>query len=924
MAEKRDNIVIKHIPASQRQNVAEGADVSRPEAKNDKQSRAKREKNIPSTDARKRQYQIIAVLLACFAALMFVALVSYTARDEANTEMTLREFAGIFRGDPDIRAKADTTQNWLGIMGAIIADFLYNHTFGFATVILPVLIIWWAKHLFVTQSVPRRVIKYTSTALILCLLFAGIAGTLRLITWLPDIPREWSGAVGQFLAGVIGDIIGKIGALLVFICGVTVTIMLGTDIDVDRVTVRIRLLYGRLADKFDKVYNSMFRRDTSIAEPATTPHEPKPIESKPSPRPAVRPVAVADDDSGTDEPARIIRRSVEIAQNQFPEPIIRPIEQEHGKSDTVVSHHPAVQRLIESGDLPEVPPAVRHMTTYKDMPPQRFVQNTDEEQPNDAQPEVASPTKQEKPATDNAKLTVELHEVRLPEQQLKYVPKIHVTDEEIQYFPPTLELLSQHNESVQPINEDELKQNARALQEKLETFKIYIENLVVTPGPVVTQYEFVPAPGIKISQIENLSDDIALALKARGIRIIAPVPGKGTVGIEIPNHKPSMVLFSSIIRSPKFHDSEFMLPLALGKTITGDVYCADLAKMPHLLIAGSTGSGKSVGINTLVMSLIYKMHPKELKFVFIDPKKVELSFFGLLRNHFLAVNPDIEETIITTPANAVLVLQSVVTEMERRYDILAAVGQKNIKDYNAKIKEGKFRDTTNHVHRAMPYIVVVIDELADLMMTAAREVEEPITRLAQLARAVGIHLIVATQRPSVDVITGIIKANFPARIAYQVAQKVDSRTIIDMYGADQLLGNGDMLFLPGGFPKPLRIQNSYISTDEVEAICEYIGKQQGYTEPYLLPSVTVKNSNGKANFGGDSGGRDDLFEEAARLIIRHQQGSVSLIQRRLKVGYSRAGRIMDELEAAGIVGPFDGSKARSVLLESEAELEAYL
>ncbi|GAB1430527.1 DNA translocase FtsK [Ignavibacteria bacterium] len=929
MAEKRDNIVIKHIPASQRQNAAGGADTPNPEPKFDKQPRTKREKSAPSADTRKRQYQIIAVLLACFAALLFVALISYTARDEANTEMTLREFVGIFRGDPDARAKADTTQNWLGIIGAILADFLYNHTFGFAALILPVIIVWWAKHLFIVQSIPRRVIKYTSTTLILCLLFAGITGTLQLITWLPDISREWSGAVGRFMAGIIGDIIGKIGALLVFICGVVVTVMLGTDIDVDRVTVRARLLYGRLADKLENAYNNMFRREKHIPEPIV-PEPSKPTEKKSSARPAVRPAAVSNDDTENEyeyEPARIIRRSVEIAQNQFPDPIIRPTEQD-GKSPEVASgHHPAVQRLIESGDLPEVPPSVRPMTTYKDMPPQRFASKTDEEQPIAAaiptSAELQSKQKQLPP--DNAKLTVELHEVRLPEQQLKYVPKIHVTDEEIQYFPPTLEILSQHNESVQPIDEAELKQNARALQEKLETFKIYIENLVVTPGPVVTQYEFVPAPGIKISQIENLADDIALALKARGIRIIAPVPGKGTVGIEIPNHKPSMVLFSSIIRSPKFHDSEFMLPLALGKTITGDVYCADLAKMPHLLIAGSTGSGKSVGINTLVISLIYKMHPKELKFVFIDPKKVELSFFGLLRNHFLAVNPDIDETIITTPANAVLVLQSVVTEMERRYDILAAVGQKNIKDYNAKIKEGKFRDTTNHVHRAMPYIVVVIDELADLMMTAAREVEEPITRLAQLARAVGIHLIVATQRPSVDVITGIIKANFPARIAYQVAQKVDSRTIIDMYGADQLLGNGDMLFLPGGFPKPLRIQNSYISTDEVEAICEYIGKQQGYTEPYLLPSVTVKSGAGKSGLSNsDSSGRDDLFEEAARLIVRHQQGSVSLIQRRLKVGYSRAGRIMDELEAAGIVGPFDGSKARSVLLESEAELEAYL
>ncbi|MEO5928413.1 MAG: DNA translocase FtsK, partial [Candidatus Kapaibacterium sp.] len=493
-------------------------------------------------------------------------------------------------------------------------------------------------------------------------------------------------------------------------------------------------------------------------------------------------------------------------------------------------------------------------------------------------------------------------------------------DEDIRYVPPSIELLVPQKEQ-EDVNDEELKENGRILQEKLSTFNIQIENLTVTPGPVVTLYEFVPAAGIKIAQIESLADDIALALKARGIRIIAPIPGKGTVGVEIPNHKPAMVRIRSVLNTTKFREAEVRLPLALGKTTVGEVFCDDLTKMPHLLIAGATGSGKSVGINSILASLLYKMHPRDLKFVIIDPKKIELSQYKALRDHFLARCPDIDEEIITQPQNAVLALKSLEMEMDRRYDILAKVGQRNIFDYNTKVSEGKYRDAADFDHIKLPYIVLILDELADLMITAAKEVEEPIARLAQLARAIGIHLIVATQRPSVDVITGVIKANFPARIAYQVASKIDSRTILDMNGAEQLLGNGDMLYLPGGQPKPLRLQNAFISTEEVELLCDHIGNQQGYSRPFMLPSVAEKNKRGG---GTVSDVRDDLFDEAAHLVVRHQQGSVSLLQRRLKVGYSRAARIVDELEMAGIVGPFDGSKARAVLLESEAELEAYL
>ena len=494
------------------------------------------------------------------------------------------------------------------------------------------------------------------------------------------------------------------------------------------------------------------------------------------------------------------------------------------------------------------------------------------------------------------------------------------TEEEIDYVPASVELLDTARAAEQ-VDEQELKTNAELLRSKLADFGVAIESVSVTPGPVVTLYELVPATGVKISRIESLEDDIALAMKAKGIRIIAPIPGKGTVGVEIPNHHPSLVTIRSVINSSKFRDTKAALPIALGKTISGEVFVDDLSRMPHLLIAGATGSGKSVGINTILASLIYKLHPSDVKFIVIDPKKIELSLFRKLRNHYLAVSPDIQEEIITTPQNAVLGLKSVELEMEKRYDRLAAAGVRNIADYNEKVGSGRLHDTETIKHRKLPYLVVVIDELADLMITAAREVEEPIARLAQLARAVGIHLVLATQRPSVDVITGVIKANFPARIAYQVATKIDSRTILDMNGAEQLLGNGDMLYFPPGSPKPIRIQNAYISTEEVEAITNHIAKQKGFSQPMSLPSVFEK----KRSAGGlGDASHDELFEEAAKVIVRHQQGSVSLLQRRLKVGYSRAARLVDELEAAGIVGPFDGSKAREVRVETEADLEILL
>ena len=493
--------------------------------------------------------------------------------------------------------------------------------------------------------------------------------------------------------------------------------------------------------------------------------------------------------------------------------------------------------------------------------------------------------------------------------------------EEIDYVFPSTDLLAAPKPGKEKIDEAELQANAELLRETLLQFAVELESVSVTPGPVVTLYELVPASGVKISSIVSLENDIALKLAAKGIRIMAPIPGKSAVGVEIPNAHASLVTIRSVLNSGVFRDAKAILPLAMGKTIAGEVFVDDLSRMPHVLMAGSTGSGKSVGINTMLASLLYRMHPSMLKLLIIDPKKIELSQYAKLKSHFLAVSPDINEEIVTTPGNAVLALKSAELEMERRYNFLSKAGVRNIQEYNEKLAAGKLKNTEEITHATMPFLVVIIDELADLMITAAREVEEPITRLAQMARAVGMHLIVATQRPSVDVITGVIKANFPARIAYQVASKTDSRTILDANGAEQLLGNGDMLYLASGSPKPIRLQNAYISPDEIDALMDHIASQQGYAQPFRMPSVIDKKRAGET--GGD-GDRDELFEDAARVIVRYQQGSVSLLQRRLKVGYSRAARLVDELEASGIVGPADGSKAREVLVSSEAELNALL
>jgi len=486
-------------------------------------------------------------------------------------------------------------------------------------------------------------------------------------------------------------------------------------------------------------------------------------------------------------------------------------------------------------------------------------------------------------------------------------------------FPP-LDLLDQHGASGGiTINQEELEENKNKIVETLKNYKIGIAQIKATIGPTVTLYEIVPDAGVRISKIKNLEDDIALSLAALGIRIIAPIPGKGTIGIEVPNKNATIVSMRSVIASSKFQKAEMQLPIAFGKTISNETFVVDLAKMPHLLMAGATGQGKSVGLNAVLTSLLYKKHPAEVKFVLIDPKKVELTLFNKIERHYLAKLPDSEEAIITDNNKVINTLNSLCIEMDNRYELLKVAMVRNIKEYNAKFKARKLNPNDGHMF--LPYIVLVIDEFADLIMTAGKEVETPIARLAQLARAIGIHLIIATQRPSVNVITGIIKANFPARIAFRVTSKIDSRTILDTQGADQLIGRGDMLFTQGN--DVTRIQCAFVDTPEVAKITEFIGSQRAYPDAHLLPEYLGNDDSG-TSIDYNISDRDAMFREAAEVIVIAQQGSASLIQRKLKLGYNRAGRIIDQLEAAGIVGPFEGSKARQVLVPDIYALDQLL
>ncbi|GIV27730.1 MAG: DNA translocase FtsK [Bacteroidia bacterium] len=595
------------------------------------------------------------------------------------------------------------------------------------------------------------------------------------------------------------------------------------------------------------------------------------------------------------------------------------IQQEHNLNETITnSNIPAQNEVEEKEDEPiiitEETSNEISFTIDTNKIEEPSIENSNEPKFTIEQP-VESNDKSEQQEEISEEKTIEEIAEKLVEEQGEFNPLAELSD----YVYPTLDLLNDYGSGVGKINQEELLQNKDKIIKTLRNYGIEIQEIKATIGPTVTLYEIVPAPGIRIARIKNLEDDIALSLAALGIRIIAPMPGKGTIGIEVPNQHPEIVSMKNVLSSEKFQNTNFELPVVLGKTINNEVYIADLAKMPHLLMAGATGQGKSVGINAILLSLLYKKHPAELKLVLVDPKKVELTLYNKIERHFLAKLPNSEESIITDTKKVIHTLNSLTIEMDNRYALLQDAQVRNIKEYNQKFI--KRRLNPNDGHRYLPYIVVIIDEFADLIMTAGKEVEGPIARLAQLARAVGIHLVIATQRPSVNIITGVIKANFPARIAFKVSSKIDSRTILDSGGAEQLIGRGDMLYSAGS--EIIRLQCAFVDTPEVEKVAEFIGIQRGYPSAFLLPEYADENEESNLD-EIDLSERDKLFDEAARLVVQFQQGSVSFLQRKLKIGFNRAGRLIDELEKAGVVGKFEGSKQREVLIKDMQQLEELL
>ncbi|MBS1518618.1 MAG: DNA translocase FtsK [Bacteroidetes bacterium] len=812
--------------------------------------------------------QLLGFLVSVFGIMICLAILSYSDKDQATLERL--SFLNIFKKES--YSTAFVTYNWLGIAGAYLSSFLVNNFFGYFSLIVSVIFTAFGITLLIKRPL-NRTIQFSIYASMLMMMLASFFGLIRILTSAEFISPKLSGTTGDYFASIFYHTLGNVGATVFFSVSILLLGFLLIDGNIVKTLVRFRLFFENLILKFKKEKEDLVQQ--------------KEIKGK---------VSIPDEVEGEDSEIEkaLIKEREKILKNKF------------SKSGDIRSGE-------NSGLIKET-----EINRPKQDEPGEIVIKAKKQKEPQAEPELISGAglKNEKDELDvNPENSNDVQSLQSKKEEDFKEEKLE------KYKFPVIEILREPTkEEFDTIPNEELTENGRLLQAKLLKFGIEVEKVFATPGPVVTLYELVPAADVKLSKIESLQDDIALAMKAKGIRMIIPIPGKGTVGVEIPNKRAQLVRIRSLFTSQKFKDSNKYLPVAFGKTIDGEVFIDDLAKMPHLLIAGATGSGKSVGINTIIASLLYKLHPSDLKFVMIDPKKIELSLYSKLKKHFLATSGDINESIVTSPSNAVSVLKSVECEMENRYDKLANAGVRNIEAYNEKYAQGSLKDNDVIRHKKMPYIVVIIDELADLMITAKREIEEPIARIAQMARAVGIHLIVATQRPSVDVITGVIKANFPVRIAYQVASKIDSRTILDMGGADQLLRNGDMLYLSSASSKPIRIQNAYITTDECEKVAEFIEDQEGFSKPYLLPSIIEKKS---ITYGSEED-RDELFGEAAKLIFKLQQCSASTLQRRLRLGYARAARIVDQLEEAGIVGPKNGSNARDVLITDEEELMEFL
>ncbi|CCG98332.1 cell division FtsK/SpoIIIE [Fibrella aestuarina BUZ 2] len=811
----------------------------------------------------------VGVLLMLLAVGLMVAFVSYLFSGPADQSL--------IGTDESVKEAGKDVQNWVGLLGAHIAYVFMFRWFGLGAMCLPI-IVFLAGLKLTSGREPLPLARTTQFLLFLAVWTSLLLGYVVLATDAVSAGSVWCGGIGyeinRLLYSLLGFgsivLIGFLGfAFIVFFFNVTQLSLGQRTQPVGAEAATERRGYGDANDTYEEAGN--VPSDT-LTDDDAQPNVPEPSYVTPSP---IAPVDVPPPYTPS-LPLTVNTYDAELD-------VSTPLDTQSSRPKT-------------AADLAGL------VLTVEDGTPL-----ADTEQPNPVPP-VQTPGFE--PDMYDAGDLVAQHGL--------YDPTLDLP----QYQYPTVDLLTNYPENQKAqVSADELEANKDRIVDTLGKFNIGIQRIHATIGPTVTLYEIVPADGVRISKIKSLEDDIALNLAALGIRIIAPMPGKGTIGIEVPNKNREMVSMRSMIVSEKFQKANMDLPVVLGKTISNEILAVDLAKMPHLLMAGATGQGKSVGLNVLLTSLLYKKHPAQLKFVLVDPKKVELTLFNKIERHFLAKLPDAEEAIITDTKKVVNTLNSLCIEMDNRYDLLKDAGVRNIKEYNAKFTNRKLNPERGH--RYLPYIVLIIDELADLMMTAGKEVEQPIARLAQLARAIGIHLVVATQRPSVNVITGLIKANFPARLSFKVTSKIDSRTILDAGGAEQLVGMGDMLLSSNS--DIIRLQCPFVDTNEIEEICEFVGAQRGYDDAYVLPEFYGDEATTQAEDKDvDLTNRDPMFDEAARLIVTHQQGSTSLIQRRLKLGYNRAGRLIDQLEKAGIVGPFEGSKARDVLVHDAAHLEEVL
>lgn len=829
--------------------------------------------NINFSEGQRKALKILGIFLLFVSFVMAVSFVSYLftwKHDQSYIADANGGWSTLFRSADEIADEAinlPVVENKLGKLGALLANQFIYEWFGIASFLFSfMLFVVGYKFLYRKSLLPVwKTVVYSLTTIIYLSVTLGF-----LQDFLTDSPHILEGKFGYWTNQLLKAQIGStgIGALLAFAYLTALVLIYNLDLKWTWASRKIEEDVEIEEEDNFETFNKGLHNASNASRNAL--HH-----------------SVATDGSSTDD--HTINETSPTQQNTVKEQIMQTAAATF--NEPVETESPNGNEITFTVDTPE---AV-------------------EEPVYDAQ----------KPSPDEPSLSVEkvVEEKAITANDLvaqfgEYDPKLDLSG----YQYPTLDLLKDYGTGKITINQQELEANKNRIVETLRHYNIEIEHIKATIGPTVTLYEIIPKPGVRISRIKNLEDDIALSLAALGIRIIAPMPGKGTIGIEVPNSSPEMVSMRSVLATEKFQKNDMDLPIALGKTISNEVYIADLAKMPHLLVAGATGQGKSVGINAILTSLLYKKHPAELKFVMVDPKKVELSLFKTIERHFLAKLPNEEEAIITDTKKVINTLNSLCIEMDQRYDLLKNAAVRNLKEYNVKFVNRRLNPEEGH--RFLPYIVLVVDEFADLMMTAGKEVETPIARLAQLARAVGIHLVIATQRPSVNIITGTIKANFPARLAFRVLSKIDSRTILDTGGADQLIGRGDMLLATGS--DLIRIQCAFVDTPEVDRISEFIGSQRGYPSAFLLPEYVDESGEGSSSAEFDSSDRDQLFEEAARLIVMHQQGSTSLIQRKMKLGYNRAGRIIDQLEAAGIVGPFEGSKAREVLYPDEYSLEQYL